>query len=681
MFSFPFVNNTLESGRSFDRGLFNLKMKPKWNLRLNLSIDPSASTRTASSPTTMDNFSTTSATSQKNFKKSRHLSLHHEKVDAKKMNAKKTEIEHAVKYCRQFNCKGYRAIKELGLKYIKDARTINNHLQGKVITGDEKKDQRILTEKEEQSLVKYLINRNRPCQGLTDKQVEGVVLNILQVRQQHFKKGGRNRGAPLSANAKLAIKKKRIGRSFFRRLNTRYPILKRKSQQKVSAKRGLRCTRETAVEYIDEIAELMIELGIAPELKKQEPGIWNGAIDLTRIWAHDETPQFINFSSTGQSKKKIYAGSGHDCSIMTKENRESVTVHPFSNFAGDLAMCQIIFSGTGITSHMCPPAAADKIKNLLISVNQKGCSTGETLLSAYKELTTIIDQKKAHPGTETDLLIADGHKSWFNGKVMDYCESNNLEQYILPPDTSGITQKHDQINQQLHNKYEELKAEMYTGYSDINKECFMNILAEMWNNWALPERIQKAAKRVGVSKDGLNVNWMDQEKFLQAEAILNPPTPKKTLRPELQLNSPKGMRRHSAEYWKSLYLQRTNQLLLQEQEEVPYEIENVPGLLPYKKVKPNESVRRKITDVHGTLKATEVRELVRKKEEEEKQKEERKATKQILKEEMKTKFEICMQKCMCKEKEQLISRNVLYAKMFKNPDAQKRCAKLMVWLQ
>jgi len=122
----------LESGRSFDRGLFNLKMKPKWNLRLNLSIDPSASTRTASSPTTIDNFSTTSATSQKNFKKSRHLSLHHEKVDAKKMNAKKTEIEHAVKYCRQFNCKGYRAIKELGLKYIKDARTINNHLQGKV---------------------------------------------------------------------------------------------------------------------------------------------------------------------------------------------------------------------------------------------------------------------------------------------------------------------------------------------------------------------------------------------------------------------------------------------------------------------------------------------------------------------------------------------------------------------
>ena len=45
-----------------------------------------------------------------------------------------------------------------------------------------------------------------------------------------------------------------------------------------------------------------------------------------------------------------------------------------------------------------------------------------------------------------------------------------------------------------------------------------------------------------------------------------------------------------------------------------------PGLLPYKKVKPNETVRRKITDVHGSLKASEVRELVRKKDEEEQQK-------------------------------------------------------------
>ena len=42
-------------------------------------------------------------------------------------------------------------------------------------------------------------------------------------------------------------------------------------------------------------------------------------------------------------------------------------------------------------------------------------------------------------------------------------------------------------------------------------------------------------------------------------------------------------------------------------------MENVPELLPYKKVKPTETARRRITDVYGSLKATEVRALVEKK--------------------------------------------------------------------
>ena len=52
--------------------------------------------------------------------------------------------------------------------------------------------------------------------------------------------------------------------------------------------------------------------------------------------------------------------------------------------------------------------------------------------------------------------------------------------------------------------------------------------------------------------------------------------------------------------------------------------------------------------MHGSLKDSEVRELVRKKEEEEQQKEERKAEKGKMKEETKDKFERCEQKCVCK---------------------------------
>ena len=94
---------------------------------------------------------------------------------------------------------------------------------------------------------------------------------------------------------------------------------------------------------------------------------------------------------------------------------------------------------------------------------------------------------------------------------------------------------------------------------------------------------------------------MDQSKFEQAAAILSPPTPTKTTGTVPPVNSPDGVRRRSAEYWKNLYEQRTEQLETSTSES--YELENVPGLLPFKKVKPNETKRKKITDVHGSLKA------------------------------------------------------------------------------
>lgn len=59
---------------------------------------------------------------------------------------------------------------------------------------------------------------------------------------------------------------------------------------------------------------------------------------------------------------------------------------------------------------MCPQTAAEKIDNLLISVNESGCSTVETLLAAYKELNKIIFQKKGERGgAQYDVVIADGY--------------------------------------------------------------------------------------------------------------------------------------------------------------------------------------------------------------------------------------------------------------------------------
>ena len=459
-----------------------MKPKRKWSLRISASMvmaDVSPST----SKTTPD----------EKRKYPRHLSMHHEKELKKKRDEKKAEIQRAVDYCRANNCRGYKAIKDLDLKLCKDPRTINSHLEKEIIPGGEV---RILTDHEEKTLVKYLINRNRACQGLNDQQIADVVLNILRVRQKRNrerKKGVGNwyKHIPLSVNAKKALANKKISRSFFRRFRAAHPEVKPKSQHKVSLKRGLRCTREMAIDYLDALARLLIDVNIAPDLRQTAPGVWEGEVDLTRIWAHDETPQFINFNASGQSRKKVYAGSGHDCTKLSKENLESVTVQPFSNFAGELAMVQVIFAGAGMTSHMCPEIAVEKIPNLLISVNESGCSTGDTLCSAYKQLSETIIARREAKGKKDDVhvVIADGHKSRFDAQVLSLCEENTMDQFILWPDTSGATQKHDQINSLLHAKYEEVKSMMYTEYSDLNKECFMNILSDVIKDWATPEKL------------------------------------------------------------------------------------------------------------------------------------------------------------------------------------------------
>ena len=73
-------------------------------------------------------------------------------------------------------------------------------------------------------------------------------------------------------------------------------------------------------------------------------------------------------------------------------------------------MVQVIFSGSGLTSHMCPQSAADKIPNLIISVNESSCTTGGTLLAAYQELGKIISEKRMEKGEEEEehVLLADG---------------------------------------------------------------------------------------------------------------------------------------------------------------------------------------------------------------------------------------------------------------------------------
>lgn len=217
-----------------------------------------------------------------------------------------------------------------------------------------------------------------------------------------------------------------------------------------------------------------------------------------------------------------------------------------------------------------------------------------------------------------------------------------MRQFILPPDTSGVTQKHDQLNDRLHSRYEETKSSMFSCYHSLNREDFMNILGEIWEEWAQPYNIIKAGKRVGISSSGLNVDWMDQSKFERAEAILNPPkTPERAEKSPLSIPSPPSLRKGSASYYKYKYEKCL------EMTKAPLSLDEVPGLLHYDRIEPKRSVNLRITNQHGSMTAKEVLVLVKEQRKEREEQEKRKQEARDKRKLQEAAFTKCKKKCVC----------------------------------
>ena len=83
--------------------------------------------------------------------------------------------------------------------------------------------------------------------------------------------------------------------------------------------------------------------------------------------------------------------------------------------------------------------------------------------------------------------------------MLQFLKEKQMNLFITPPDTTGVTQLLDQINQSLHTSYREHKNILFFPECTINHEGFMNILDKIWTEWKTADAIVRAAKRVGVS--------------------------------------------------------------------------------------------------------------------------------------------------------------------------------------
>ena len=109
------------------------------------------------------------------------------------------------------------------------------------------------------------------------------------------------------------------------------------------------------------------------------------------------------------------------------------------------------------------------------------------------------------------MVLSDVHSSRFDVDLFEFPAREGIYIFLGPPDTTNVTQLLDQVNAMLHSSYRLTKEQLFTPLSSINREGFMEILANLWCEWTTTEKIQNAARRVGISSSGLTVEWMQQD--------------------------------------------------------------------------------------------------------------------------------------------------------------------------
>ena len=577
-----------------------------------------------------------------------------------KVKKRKEELLKAVNYCVENNCRGSKAISSGLFTGLKCYKTIDNIIDQKSKDPHHAKEYcSVLSYEEECLLVKFLVNKARAYQPYNRKDITKYIIQLLTLRRDFNKaaKGGRKFKA-LSPAAHRVLERGQLSRKFFERFDqTHKKVLTKKRKGAASLKRVAACSEEVAQKHIDELAQELISAGIMTNAKQIGPGKWEGNIDTSRVYNHDETPQFLNYGVDGTARNIFYCGKGEQCSGIRAENRECVTITPMINLSGDIPMCHVIFSSQGIKSGMVPPEAT-AIENLLVSSTENGFITGKACLAFYKQFDKYLDQK----GIKRPVVVmTDGHSSRFDLDVLRFCHEKEIFQFVSPPDTTGLLQPLDQINSKLHTTYRDTVEENLLADNHVNRETFMRILAMMWPTWASPDTIKKAFKRCGVSKEGLSIENMQQDKFQSAELVTTgciseePTTPstKRNLAGIMEAESPKNAKRGTSAYWKAKFDKQLeiNRRLVSE----PISPAEIPELSKVTTFKLRKAKNFRITQQHGSMTACDILKVREEMEAEEKVKRDAQLKKKSLKEKDTAAFMACKDQCVCNTGEQCLA--------------------------
>ena len=71
-----------------------------------------------------------------------------------------------------------------------------------------------------------------------------------------------------------------------------------------------------ACNHQNKLAEEFIKTNICIDAIQLETGVWQGDIDIARVYNHDEAPESVNYGVDGTPNGLVYAGLGESCQRM-----------------------------------------------------------------------------------------------------------------------------------------------------------------------------------------------------------------------------------------------------------------------------------------------------------------------------------------------------------------------------
>ena len=209
-------------------------------------------------------------------------------------------------------------------------------------------------------------------------------------------------------------------------------------------------------------------------------------------------------------------GKGEKCERMKQENRECVTIEQYVSFDGEILMCHVISPGTCISSHMAPKTAVEKIINFLVSTTDSGYQDGRTCLANYKMFAKAVKQNKVQ---KPIVVLTDGHLSRYDADMMQFCRKEDTSIHGSPWHNWADTTPWSSLFKPIRLLFK-WKRPSFWWRESKSRGIYIQILASIWDVWTTKESLIKAARQVGITSSGININEMQKDKFAREGAVI-----------------------------------------------------------------------------------------------------------------------------------------------------------------